>query len=261
MEQHQKQLKRQRYRLLQRIEDLLETPMAFLGFVWLALLVMELIKGLTPVLQLLSVIIWILFSLDFLIKFILAPRKLTFLKKSWLTILSLLVPALRVLRFVRVFRLAQGFRGIRLIKVVGSLNRGMASLGATMTRRGLKYVLLLTLVVIFAGAAGMYAFEKSYGLPTYGEALWWTAMLLTSIGSEYWPVTGEGKILCLLLSIYGCCVFGYITATIASYFVGRDAEEADAPLAGAADFKKVQLQLQQLTKAINDLKENTAAKS
>jgi voltage-gated potassium channel len=50
-------------------------------------------------------------------------------------------------------------------------------------------------------------------------------MLLTSIGSEYWPQTASGRALCLLLSVYGFAVFGYITAALASYFVGRDAEE------------------------------------
>jgi voltage-gated potassium channel len=50
-------------------------------------------------------------------------------------------------------------------------------------------------------------------------------MLLTSIGSEYWPRTGSGRALCLLLAIYGFAVFGYITAALASYFVGRDAEK------------------------------------
>lgn len=35
----------------------------------------------------------------------------------------------------------------------------------------------------------MYVFEKDMpdGLDSYAVALWWTAMLLTSIASEYWP--------------------------------------------------------------------------
>ena len=49
-------------------------------------------------------------------------------------------------------------------------------------------------------------------------------MLLTSIGSEYWPQTAEGRVLCFLLSLYGFAVFGYVTAVLASFFVGRDAD-------------------------------------
>jgi voltage-gated potassium channel len=39
---------------------------------------------------------------------------------------------------------------------------------------------------------------------------------------------GEGRLLCLLLSFYAFAVFGYITASFASFFVGRDREEERA---------------------------------
>ena len=41
----QEALKKERYELLQGLEDSLETPMLVLAFVWLALLVVELIWG------------------------------------------------------------------------------------------------------------------------------------------------------------------------------------------------------------------------
>lgn len=247
-------LKRQRNTLLMRIDRVLEGPMAFLGFVWLALLLVELTSGLSPALEFVSVVIWAVFILDFLLKLILAPHKMAFLKKNWLTAISLVIPALRIVRFVRVFRVIRGLRSVRLVKVVASLNRGMKSLGATMKRRGLKYVVVLTLVVIFGGAAGMYGFENGHGLKSYGESLWWTSMLITSLGSEYWPQTGEGKALCLLLAIYGFCVFGYITATLASFFVGRDAEEEDAPVAGAEDVAELKNLVASLSARIDELK-------
>lgn len=72
----------------------------------------------------------------------------------------------------------------------------------------------------------MYQFELDArggpGFQDYGTALWWTAMLLTTMGSEYWPRTPEGRILCLLLATYAFAVFGYVTAAIAAYFVGKD---------------------------------------
>ena len=246
-------LNRERLLLLFRIERLLEGPMVLLGFAWLILLVIELIWALSPALEAMSMAIWIIFILDFVLKFILAPGKGVFLKKNWLTLLSLLVPALRVLRFTRVFRAIRGLRGLRLVKVVGSLNRSMKSLAAAMERRGIRYMVLLTLVVIFVGAAGMHAFEKEAGLKTYGEALWWTAMLITSIASEYWPQTGEGKVLCFILSMYGFGVFGYITATLASFFVGRDAEEKDASVAGSDELKALRTEIEKLTEAVHQL--------
>lgn len=63
------------------------------------------------------------------------------------------------------------------------------------------------------------------GLEDYGAALWWTTMIITTLGSDFWPQTLEGRILCIVLSLFAFAVFGYITATIATFFIGRDAEE------------------------------------
>ncbi len=57
------QLINERKRLLKSIENLLEGPMIFLGFAWLALLVVELIWGLSKELQYVSIAIWITFVL------------------------------------------------------------------------------------------------------------------------------------------------------------------------------------------------------
>lgn len=50
-------------------------------------------------------------------------------------------------------------------------------------------------------------------------------MVVTTMGSEYWPKTAEGRTLCLFLAIHAFAVFSYVTGTIATYFIGRDAEE------------------------------------
>lgn len=231
-------LKNERYELLRRLEDSLETPMLVLAFVWLALLVGELIWGESLMFEVLGTIIWVIFILDFAVAFVLAPHKIAYLKNNWLTALSLLVPALRLFRFFRVFRLfrlARMGRSLRLLRVVSSLNRGMRALGASLSRRGFGYVLALTVLVAFTGAAGMYAFENAApgGLKSYGEALWWTTMVLTTMGSQYWPLTIEGRVLCVFLALYAFAVFGYVTATLATFFIGRDAEDDEAELAGA----------------------------
>ncbi|MDQ3749666.1 MAG: ion transporter, partial [Acidobacteriota bacterium] len=223
----------ERRSLVEQIENWLEVPMLVLGFAWLVLLVIELTNNLSPVLELVGTIIWIIFILDFALKFTLAPDKTDYLKANWLTALSLAVPALRVFRIFRVFRIlqaARAARGLRLFRVLTSLNRGMKALGASFGRRGFGYVVALSMIVTFAGAAGMYAFENETpnGLKTYPDALWWTAMLLTSIGSEYFPQTAEGRVLCFVLALYGFAVFGYVTASLATFFVGRDAADVEA---------------------------------
>ena len=108
----------------------------------------------------------------------------------------------------------------------------MRTLALGFKRRGVGYLVVLTALVAIKGAAGMYRFELEApgnpGFPDYGTALWWTAMLLTTMGSDYWPRTPEGRLLCLLLSVYAFAVFGYVTAAIAAYFVDQDKSERPA---------------------------------
>jgi voltage-gated potassium channel len=216
--------------LSQRIVDWMELPMVVLGFAWLVLLIIDLVWELPPLLALLSTIIWAIFVVEFLLEFGIAPQKIAYLKHNWLTAIALLVPALRIFRIVRVLRIlrvAQTARGLKLVRVLGSLNRGMRALGASLGRHGFSYVAALTVVVTFAGAAGMYAFERyppGRGLASYPEALWWTAMIMTTLGSDYWPNTAEGRVLCVILSLYAFSVFGFVAASLATFLVGREAE-------------------------------------
>ena len=203
-------LETERRELLEQVENWLEVPMLILGFVWLILLGIELlwerVWEQNHIFNTLSTIIWIIFIINFVVELILAPHKLNYFKRNWLTALSLIVPALRVFRIFRVIRVsraARAVRGIRLVKVVGSLNRGMRALGASMGRRGVGYVVALTVILTLSGAAGMYAFENENpaGLNSYGEALWWTAMIMTTMGSAYWPQSPEGRVLCVTLAL------------------------------------------------------------
>lgn len=229
-------LRRERWKLTARLARALETPMLGLSAAWTLLLILEFTRGLSAWLQLVSDMIWVAFVAQFSLEFFASPDKRVYLRKRWVTALSLALPAFRLVRLVRVARiarLARGTRGIRFARLLGALNRGMRSLAVSFGRRGVGYVVLLTGFVAATGAAGMYRFELDApggpGFADYGTALWWTAMLLTTMGSDYFPRTAEGRLLCLLLAIYAFAVFGYVTAAIAAHFVGKD---QDARLAG-----------------------------
>ncbi len=251
-------LKRERYELLQLLEDWLETPMLVLAFVWLVLLVVEFVRGEILLFGIIGTIIWVIFILDYAVKFVLAPDKIVYLRNNWLTAISLMIPALRIFRIARTFRLlrlARAGRGLRLIRVVGSLNRGMRALGASLSRRGFGYVIALTVLVTFAGAAGMYAFENATpgGLSSYSESLWWTAMIMTTMGSQQWPQTAEGRVLCVFLALYAFAVFGYVTAALATFFVGREAENDEAELAGSKQLAALRDEMTALREEIHTL--------
>lgn len=236
----QQEVQRERWELVEHISALIDKPMIALSFVWLGLLILDFTTGLSPALRATNTVIWVLFWLDFLLKLVIAPDKRRYLQHNWLTAFSLLLPALRMLRILRplqLLRASRATRSISLVRLLTSLNRGMRAMGKTFERRGVGYVVALSILITFGGAAGMVVFESPAalraagyeevvrnggGLASYGEAVWWTAMTVTTVGPEYWPKTVEGRVLSLLLSIYAFAVFGYVTAAIASYFIDQD---------------------------------------
>lgn len=250
-------LDRERRGILQQIDRWLDGPMLVLGVVWTLLLVVELVQGLSPLLEGLELMIWIIFALEFALEFGLAPHKGEYLRREWVNGVAVVAPGLRVvrlLRLARVARVARLTRGVRLLNVVSSINLGMEALGHSLGRQGFGYMVGLSLLVIMVGAAGMYAFERDApngsGFDSYGTALWWTAMLLTTMGSDYWPKTTEGRLLCWVLALYAFAVFGYVTASLASFFVGRD---ADYPLEGKASVKDLHAEILALREEVRNL--------
>ena len=69
------EIQQERASLLELLHEWLEIPMLVLAFLWLALFIVEIIWGLTPVLEIAGTIIWALFLLEFGLGFLLAPRK------------------------------------------------------------------------------------------------------------------------------------------------------------------------------------------
>ncbi len=232
-------LRRQRWLLLARIHRTLDPLFLVLSAVWVVLVVIELATGSLPAsLELLVWVIWIMFVAEFATALLLAPSRSVYLRKRWLTALSLLLPPLRLLRFAALARFAGASRltrSVGLLRVLTSVNRGLGALGRTAKRRGVPYVVAATAIVLALGAAGMAFFEDpallagtdapaQSGLAAYADALWWTAYAMTT-GVPTIPATGEGRLLGWVLSLYGLGVFGYLTAILASHYVGRDASE------------------------------------
>jgi hypothetical protein len=65
--------------------------------------------------------------------------------------------------------------------------------------------------------------------------------------------TPEGRLLCLLLATYGFAIFGCVTATVASYFVARDADTDDGEIAGAKQLDALRREIERLRHAVEGL--------
>ncbi len=90
--------------------------------------------------------------------------------------------------------------------------------------------------------ASLSVYDAERGAPdasivTYGDAVWWGFTTITTVGyGDAYPVTGEGRLVAVLLMLGGIALLGVVTAAVASWFVGRVAEAAQAEddAAGAA---------------------------
>lgn len=224
----QKEFNQNRYELLQQLEELLNLPMAILGFAWLALLVADLVWGLTPNLETLLSTIWIIFIANFFIELLIAPKKSAFLKSNWLTIMALIIPAIRIFRVLRILRFG---KGLALANLVSTINRSIKSLRFTMGRRGFGYVAALASIVALAGSSGMYFLERDINpdIESFEAALWYAVIAIT-ISTDYRPYSPEGRVLIFLLGIFSLAITGYVTAALASYFIGRDAESDETAI-------------------------------
>lgn len=248
---NKERLNEERIDLLSQINEIFDFPLLILSIIWLVLIVIDFVYGLSPTMQTASIVIWGIFIVDFFIELYIAPKKKVYLKGNWLVALSLFLPALRILRIFRgfrLFKLSSFIRSFNLARILSSFNRSIRTVRKAVKQRGLEYVLLLTVLVTFIGAAGMYNFERP-GLSSYWDAFWWTAMIMTTIGSDYWPRTVEGRILTFLLSVYAFAIFGYITAALASLLVGKEKE------ASSKEILELRKEVQRLSSKIRELSE------
>ena len=225
------EVRAERAELLGHLQAGLEPVMIVLGLVFLGLLVVD-YSGLKLSAEQRAWVdrgetgIYWIFVGDFLLRFVVAPEKLRFVRGNWLTALSLVLPFLRPLRALRA---AGALRSIHLVRVLSGANRGMRALRLVTRGRQLAYLVALSVMVILLGAGSTFYLDRgAAGTPirSYGEAVWWAATLVTTINSGDDPVTVEGRVVAVLMRVYALSVFGYITASIASYLIGRPPEEA-----------------------------------
>lgn len=235
----------ERFELLEHLQAMLEPVMVGLGLVFLGLLLIDYADIVRSAaarawMDRAFVIIWVIFLADFAIRFVVAPSKLRFLQQNWLGALSLALPFLRPLRALRVVR---AVRSLRLVQLLGGVNRGMRVLRRISGGRRLAYVGTLTVLVTLAGAVGVLFFDRDAEGATIrnvGDALWWSAAMVTTINNEKYAVSPEARVIAILIRVFAVSIFGFVTASIASYLVGREAEaravpgDGDAPASVAA---------------------------
>jgi voltage-gated potassium channel len=164
------------------------------------------------------------FFYDFCQRFYRAESKLRFMRWGWIDLLSS-IPALpmsgsaRLYRVIRILRMLRGFRSTKTLVQYLYLKRSRGVMGT---------VVVIVVLLLIISSIAILSFEKApdSNIRTSGDALWWAASTITTVGyGDRYPVTSEGRIIAVLLMATGVVLFGTFTGFVTSFLTEEEGEE------------------------------------
>jgi len=172
------------------------------------------------VLRKLDTLICVVLLADFGIRFHQAKSKTAFLKWGWIDLIAS-IPSVRILRVGRLVRI---LRVVRLLRTIRATHKITSLLLKDKIKTGVASVVLSEFLLILFCAVGILICEQQdpeANIKTAGDALWWSVTTVTTVGcSDKYPVTGEGRIVAMILMIAGIGLFGILSGLAASFFIG-----------------------------------------
>jgi voltage-gated potassium channel len=131
-----------------------------------------------------------------------------------------LLPGATGSEFLLVFRLA------RLARVWRSTDF-FASMGSALRRFGGLGIWIIG-ATLFSAQMVMNAEPPESGYETYGDALWWAVVSLTTVGyGDLYPVTPFGRMAGVIMMLTGLAALGSVAAILGAMVSGRGADDAD----------------------------------
>ena len=178
-------------------------------------------------LNILQLILWGLFAADYCIRLYLAPRRLYFITHNLMNLAIVLLPAWRIVSFLAMIHLTTNRQYKRLSELAVKL---------------FGY----TAIFIIMFALAIYSVESSEpgamirDLPT---AYWWTFTTLATVGyGDVYPITGIGRVIAVVVMLYGVGMVAVATGALASWIIekigGREEQEYPATKADVDDLRQ-----------------------
>ena len=196
-------------------------------------------------LHVVTVIAWPVFLADFVFRLVLADSRWQFVRRNWVDGVAVVLPLLRPLRI------------LSLVRVARVIDRRLTT---SLHGRVAAYVTLTASLVVFMASLAELDAERGDAdatITTFGDALLWAFTTITTVGyGDRYPVTGEGRLVAVLLMVAGIALLGTVTAAVASWFVGRvaDAARAEDDAADAASEEALRAELRALTEEVRRLR-------
>ena len=162
------------------------------------------------------------FLLDFVISLVRAPNRWRYLYTwGWVDLLSS-APAVPLVRWGRVLRIARIVRPMRTVKATRMLVNVILSRRAEST---FLAVCLLSMLVLTIGSVSILRVEDVPGgnIKTPADACWWALATMTTVGyGDKFPTTDAGRVIGAALMIMGVGLVGTFAGFVASWFHGAE---------------------------------------
>ena len=212
---------------LERYEKRTDWPLAGVALTFLGLysvrVIAQLRGGAAEAIEYALIAVYCVFVVDYLVRLWLAePRGKWFRRHLW-ELPIILLPFLRPLRL------------LAIAMVVKTLEK---AIGHTIRGRVIIYTACGAVTLVYAASVAILEAERGQpesGVHTFGDALWWAMTTVTTVGyGDLIIVSGEGRIIAVVLMLGGITLLGVVTATLASWIVQRVSEEDRAAEAATA---------------------------
>lgn len=176
----------------------------------------------------------IVFLVDFFYRFYISRRKGRFVWHNFIFFL-VAIPYLHLLPYLHLNLSQEAYYFLRLMPLVRG-GYGLAITVGWITRSNLtnllvSYVLIILSLTYFASLV-FFTLEHPINpaVTSYGEALWWAFMNVTTVGSNIFAKTATGAVLSVLLAASGMMLFPIFTVYITSRFQAMGARKNSGDL-------------------------------
>ncbi len=172
-------------------------------------------QGLNEWQQLLDHVLWLIFSIDYIIRFRAAPKKSVFIKTNICDLVAI-IPFYTIFRAFRLQKVMKSLKFLKFPRIIAFLYRPLRKAKRFLNTNGFKYVVFVTVIMIGAGGVLIHFAEGM----SYGDGLWWAFVTATTVGyGDISPTTLYGRIIATVLMLLGIGLIGTVTSTLTSYFL------------------------------------------
>ncbi|MPQ46683.1 ion transporter [Marinifilum sp. N1E240] len=177
----------------------------------------------------------IIFSIEYVLRIYVSKKPFSYIFSFYgiidlLAILPFYLRGTLDFRALRAFRIFRVFRTLKLIRYNRALHR--FHIAARIVREEVILFFIVTGILIFLSAAGIYFFENEAQPKVFASvfhSLWWSIVTLTTVGyGDVYPITVGGKIFTFFVLLVGVGIVTVPAGLVAtSLSKAREIEEEE----------------------------------